>query len=436
MLVSAPRGTMAGMERPAKARVTDAAIAAAVTVALGGVGVSFWASVAAHRSVAGTTFNAAVVVAFTTVGAVIAAARPGNRVGWLMLSGGVAWSGGSALVDVAHHGIVDSPGSVAGASAYAVVGSACRSVGWYLETLAVPMYFPDGRLAGRRYRWLGPALLVVLATAVLDPLTDTQADLTNFGSWHNPIAPSGSARVISLVAFLGHIPFGIVATVAVVAGLVSRWRRGDALQRQQLTLFAGAAALTLAAVPIAFGLGAGSWIFGAAAFPLPVAIGFAVLARGLYDLRTAANRTLVWLTLSAVVAGTYALVIAGVARLLDVDRRMTSLPWIAAAVIAVSFAPLRDSLQRAVNRITYGRWDEPYDVLAALGTRLEGTADVDRLLRDVVAELHELGLRDVVICDARGSVVAGDPVVNGTDDGQIALTAYGESVGALRYRQS
>ena len=100
------------------------------------------------------------------------------------------------------------------------------------------------------------------------------------------------------------------------------------------------------------------------------------------------NRTLVWVTLSAVVAGAYALVIAGVGG--AAPRRPGASPgcrgwrrrWSRS-----SFAPLRDALQRGVNRLTFGRWDEPYDVLADLGQRLEASADVDRLLADVIAEL-------------------------------------------------
>jgi signal transduction histidine kinase len=223
-----------------------------------------------------------------------------------------------------------------------------------------------------------------------------------------------------------------------VAQLVWRWRHGGALLRQQLLLFAGAVAVTLVAVPVAFGLGAGSWIFGAAALPIPVAVGVAVLARGLYDLRTAANRTLVWLTLSGVVAGLYALVIVGLSGVVNVHRGAAWLAWVAAAVVAVSFAPLRDSLQRTVNRITYGRWVEPYDVLASLGQRLEGTADVERLLADVVTELTGLGLQDVAIRDASHRVVAGSVAAAGApsrDDIETRLSAYGEAIGMLSYRR-
>jgi signal transduction histidine kinase len=415
---------------------TVAAITAAVAVAFAGGGIGLWAAVTDDRSVAGAVVNGTAVVAFAVVGAIVAAARPRNLIGWAMLAGGAAWAAGDSAVAVAHHGIVTHPGAVAGASAYAIAGSGVRAIGWYLITVAVPVLFPTGRVLGPRWRWLYPALVVIAVGSVLDPLTDPQADLTDLEGWRNPIDLGTAGHAISSLAFLSHVPFAAVVTVAAIVQLVQRWRRGDALMRQQLLLLASAAGAALVAVPIAFASQDSSvsiWIFGAAALPLPVAIGFAVLARGLYDLRTAANRTLVWVTLSAIVAVAYALVIAGIGGMLHVDRHVSWLPWVAAAVVAISFAPLRDSLQRAINRLTYGRWDEPYDVLAALGQRVEGSADIGRLLADVAAELRALGLRDVAIVDLDGTVLAGTPCTH-DDVVEMRLGAYGDTVGALRYR--
>ena len=414
--------------------MTVAAIAAAVTATLGAAGVSLRLAVTDHQALVGTALTIGVLVAFTVVGAVITGARPRNAVGWLILAGGTLWCLGGAAVDLAHHGIVVAPDSTPGAAVYAVAGSATRSVGWYVVTLGVPMLFPDGRVLGGRWRWLPWLLVVVLVGAVLDPLTDAQADLTNLGPWRNPIGSGGAQRVLSPVAFLAHIPLGLALTVAIMAQLRARWRRGGAFERQQLRMFLVAAALPIIAVPVVFGVGygTGTWVFGLAALPLPFAIGFAVLARGLYDLRTAANRTLVWFTLSAVVAGLYALVIAGIGGRFNVPGT-SWLPWVAAAVVAVSFAPLRDVLQRAVNRLTFGRWDEPYEVLAALGQRLEATADVDRLLAEVTTELAALGLQEVSVCDRDGHVVAGQ-LAAPADEQLIALSAYAQPVGMLRFR--
>jgi len=418
------------MSIPVQHKMTAAAIAAAVIASLGGAAVSLSLAQADHHSLASVAFNGAVVAAFTVVGAVVVAARPRNAVGWAMLVGGVLWSLGGTGADLAYHGIVASPGSVSGVAFFAVAGSAARSLGWYSITLVVPAAFPDARLG--ESRWMSRTLAVIFIAAVLDPITDKQADLLNLGSWRNPIAPDHPWDFLSALAFLGHVPLSLVATVGVVVLLVRRWRKGDPLQRQQLTMLGVAALVTVVAVPIAFAFGGGNWVFGVAALPLPFAIGFAVLARGLYDLRTAANRTLAWLTLSAVVAALYALVIVGGAGLLHVSRNVSWLAWAAAALVAVVFAPLRDGLQRALNRVTFGRWDEPYDVLATLGQRLEASVDVDRLLSAVTSELEGLGLREVSVADEQGRVVAGRDVAAAAAV-ELPLSAYGQPVGVLRY---
>jgi len=411
-------------------------ITAAIVASLAAASVSLWVAEHDGHSLLAPGFNAAVVVAFTMVGAVVAAARPANRVGWAMLAGGLLWSLGGAAVDVAVHGIVADPGSVPGAAAFAVTGSALRGLGWMTVTLVVPALFPDGRLREPRWQWLRPALVLIAVGSVLDPLFDPQAGLRGLGDWQNPLALEGVWRLVDGLAFLIHVPLSLVATVGVVTLLVHRWRRGTPLQRQQLSMFAAAAALPIVATPIALAGIADAWIFGAAALPLPFAIGFAVLARGLYDVRTAANRTLVWIMISAVVAAVYALFIAGATAMLHLSGHVAWLPWAAAAIVAVLFAPLRDSLQRAVNRLTFGRWDEPYDVLADLGQRLEATVDVDRLLDDVSSELGALGLEDVAICDEDGTVIAGEPSPReaDADSATLPLAAYGEPVGSLRYR--
>lgn len=418
---------MAGIR---SSRLAVVAIAAAVSLALAGLAISSWTTVTDDRSLGTVVISASFVLAFAAAGAVVAAARPENRIGWVMLVGAALSSMGGAGADLAHHGIVSDPGSVPAVSAIAIAGSATRSVGWYLLTLGIPLLYPDGRMLPSRRNWLPRALVVILIGAIVDPLTDGQADLTNLGHWHNPIAPGHPWDLVSAVAFLAHVPLALVVTVVIVKKLVRRYRQGTPLLRQQLRLFVAAAALPIVAVPIVFtvGFNTGPWLFSATVLPLPIAIGFAVLARGLYDLRTAANRTLVWLTLSAVVAGVYALVIAGVGNRLDM-RGAHWLPWVAAAVVAVSFAPLRDGLQRTVNRVTFGRWDEPYDVLAALGKQLEATADVTGLLEQVVGELRGLGLDRVSIDDEHGHRLVG------TDGGDTAvpLVAFGRPVGELRY---
>lgn len=403
------------------------AILTAALAALLGVVISLRIDLAQGSSATAPALSALVVVAFTAAGAVVASARPGNRIGWLLLAGGTLWALGNAGADAGYHGIVAAPGSVPGAAAWAVAGSAIRGLGWWVLVLGVPVLFPTGRVAGRRWRWLTALLAAVLLCATVGAVFTGDANLPEL-HWHNPIAALGMLPdLLSLAA----LALGVVVTAGTVVQLRARWHRGGALERQQLFLFALAVVPPVVVGPLSLAGLVGDWAFSAAVLPLPVTIGFAVLARGLYDLRTAANRTLVWLTLSGLLVAIYALIIGGVGELLHAGGAVW-LPWLAAAVVALAFAPLRGAAQQAVNRMTFGRWDEPYAVLAALGRQVEATRDVDRLLADVVRELEDgFGLRDVGILDVRDRPISGAPTTAGE---AIPLTAYGERLGTLRFR--
>ncbi len=421
--------------RPSQSVQTAAAIVAAAVLTAAGITTSAVIAGIDHHSLVSQAFNDAVLVAFAVAGVVIAGARPENPVGWLMLIGATLTALGSGGADLAHHGIVASPGSVPAVAAFAISGSAGRSVGWYVLTLGVPFVFPDGHVVPSRRNWLPKALVVIAIGAVVDPLTDSQADLTNLGHWHNPIALHRPWDFVSGIAFLAHVPLALVVTVVIIRQLVRRYRQGSDLTRQQLRLFVAAALVPIVAAPIVFAIGfsTGAWVFSGSVIPLPFAIGFAVMARGLYDLRSAANRTLVWLTLSITVAALYAALVVGLAHLAGVDRRSGWLPWVVAGVVAVAIVPLRDVLQRAVNRVTFGRWDEPYAVLAAVGQRLEDTVDVTRLLSDLATELETLGLREVTITDSAGTPLVGSAAVH-DDLVEHPLSAYGDIVGTLTYQ--
>jgi signal transduction histidine kinase len=62
---------------------------------------------------------------------------------------------------------------------------------------------------------------------------------------------------------------------------------------------------------------------------------------------------------------------------------------LAAGCIAVLFAPLRDRLQRGINRLMYGERDDPYAVLSRLGQRLEGTLAPEDMLPTIVETVKE-----------------------------------------------
>ena len=92
--------------------------------------------------------------------------------------------------------------------------------------------------------------------------------------------------------------------------------------------------------------------------------------------------------LTAIIVGVYALVAGGLGTL--VQARGTPLVSVlAAGLVAALFAPLRERLQRAVNRLLYGDRDEPYTAIARLGQRLEGVIVPEAVFPTIVQTVRD-----------------------------------------------
>ena len=184
-----------------------------------------------------------------------------------------------------------------------------------------------------------------------------------------------------------------------LATQVYRYRRvASPVQRQQIKwLIYGFAPVLL--LPICFGLvqalfpalGSPDSLFSVATEPLyrfyylpvPLCIGIAILRYRLWDIDLIINRTLVYGTLTASVIGLYTLVVVGLGTLIQAQGNVL-LSLLATGLIAVLFQPLRLHLQRGVNRLLYGERDDPYAVLARLGSRLEATLVPQKVLPTIV----------------------------------------------------
>ena len=380
-----------------------------------------------------------VVSAITAVvGAIVALAAPRNVIGWFILVSGVIGALAEALTEAGVHGVRTAPGSVHGAAYLVTFGVALRTLAPLLTDAAVPAYFPDGRLAGPRYRWLGWTLTATALVAVIASLVaPIETRLGNH--WHGPFTPAGKlGDNLQGLDVLGVLLI-IVCAVGAFAGLVHRWRRGGPLVRQQLLLFGCAIAVSalfliavLAVVTTSSSSGPPRFVFSLAGLPLPIAVAVAVLNHGLYDLRRAANRTILWLLLTTSIAAIYVAVVV-VAAAASPDKSAWWPPALAAGVAALALVPLRDRLQRVVHRVVYGRWRDPYEVLSGLTAQLEATGDIERLLDAAVARLGtELDLERISVRDASGTLVAGAAE---RANRSVPLHAYNTVVGELCFSQ-
>jgi two-component system NarL family sensor kinase len=164
--------------------------------------------------------------------------------------------------------------------------------------------------------------------------------------------------------------------------MVVRWLRAEGTERQVLRWLAIVNTVGILATPVIVALPAGDLLAGVGVMVTQVVITAVVLSNQVYGIDAVLNRTLVYVLLTALVAGVYA---AGVAILALLGQAVGS-PWtvIAALGAAFSLAPARSRIQRLINRFLYGERDEPYKVIGRLAARLETAGSVQQLLPDLL----------------------------------------------------
>lgn len=249
-----------------------------------------------------------------------------------------------------------------------------------VPTAALLALFPNGRFTPPWTRWLVLASVPVALSIV----TPFNPNLTEQPVWGTPLL-----IVAALIAVLS------------IYGQVYRYRyTATTTERQQTKWAVFGLGLWLSYIMISTGpylylesLPPGAtWPWWAPLSVmgwwlslniLPVTLAVSVLRYRLWDIDIFINRTLVYGLLTACVIAIYALMVGAMGLLFQ-----TQVDWlvalVATIVVAILFQPLRERLQRAVNRLIYGERDEPFEVLARLGQRLEISLSAEAALTTLV----------------------------------------------------
>ena len=133
---------------------------------------------------------------------------------------------------------------------------------------------------------------------------------------------------------------------------------------------------------------------GAATFvPIAIAIGIALLRYRLYDIDVIIRRTLVYGTLTAILAAVYFGVVLGAQSVVQaLTGQAGQQPVIIVAstlLIAALFDPLRRSVQVTIDQRFYRRKYDAAKTLAAFGATLRTETDLDELSQHLVAVVQE-----------------------------------------------
>jgi hypothetical protein len=327
------------------------------------------------------------------VGTVLAARRPRNPIGWMLLAFyflAIAPAGDYAIIDYRlHHGHLPL-GSVA------VVLLASWPV-WLVLIASLLWVFPDGRLPRGRWRRVA---VVLIAAGVLLAVAATAGGAAAVAGHTVRVNASGNlADNVAGVAGLaqGAVAVGVLASLLVwLAVQVPRYRRSAGERRQQFKWLYTGAAIFVVSVISAVQVSGGSsgldqavnnGIVPAGFAVLPVCVGVAVLKYRLYEIDRIISRVISYAIITAVLAGVF----AGLVVLASVVLPLKGSVAVAAAtlVAAALFNPLRRRVQHAVDRrFNRARYNADLTV-AALASRLKDAADLDSVREDLAAVVQK-----------------------------------------------
>jgi two-component system, NarL family, sensor kinase len=385
------------------------------------------------------------------LGALIVWRQPTNRYGWLWCVLGLAMAvGGAAFTYQLWAWYMAWPRIRPFGYEAAWLGAVMGTLALGLAPLVLVL-FPDGRPPSPRWR---PVVWATAVIAVAWTLSTAVAPGNMINGTPNPFdwlwrydLPAELTRWLAI-----ELVWPVLLLLAVgVLSLLARLRQARGRQRQQVKWLAYAAVLLTAISVLDLighpidqlityrpnpssanvwhrtGLGSASLI-AMARWAVYVAIGIAIFRHRLYDIDRLINRTVVYGLLTAAGVGVYVAVVKGAEWLLREGVGLGG-GLVATAVIAVSFAPARDRLQRWVDRRLYGERHDPVQAMARLGERLRDAPGGDVLTAVLQTVCETLRLPSASLRVDNVEVAAyGQP---GAARESIPLGHEGQQVGAL-----
>ncbi|MBZ0280412.1 MAG: GAF domain-containing sensor histidine kinase [Anaerolineae bacterium] len=366
-------------------------------------------------------FTPLLTITYCVVGALVASRHPRNPIGWMFCATGFL----SAFNMLSSGYALYSELALKSDSLPGVMFARWLTFWIWIPNILLPvtfplLLFPDGKLLSARWHpivWAaGFGLLGVTGSMAFHP-----GPLENMGfNGSNPYGISGGETVISALLTLA-VPLLLIGVFGSIASIIVRFRRAVGIERAQLKW------LVVAGVVVIVGNILGGilwWLWGdnpitqelsivitdITIVNIVIATGIAILRYRLWDIHILVNRTLVYGALTALVISTYVVIVGVLGTLLQTGG---SLPvsLLGTGIVAVSFQPLRERLQRGVNRLMYGERDSPYAILGRLSERLEvvvASQSVLPTIVETVADAFKLPYAAVALKEGEQFIVAAE----------------------------
>lgn len=334
------------------------------------------------------------VMVFGVVGAMIASRRPRHPFGWIFAGSAflVTFKATTGIwVDYGHfvrYGRLPLWTWSAWISNFVWI----PAIGCYATFLL--LVFPTGRAPSPRWRaagWMAAIAIVAAASSV----AFARGPLDQFPYVENPLPmPPWTQGVVNILGF--GFQLLVLSVVTCVASLVVRWRHSNHIEREQIKWIAFVGVFLAVGFVVDVGLNrfdalTAPLLFGPLA-GIAVASVIAIQRYRLFEIDNIISRTLAYALVTALLAGTFALVVLVPMTIVGTGRRPD---WLVAAgtlVVAALFRPVRRRVQDVIDhRFNRKRYDAQHtvDVFTA---RLREQIDIDALeaeLSDVVARTME-----------------------------------------------
>jgi hypothetical protein len=304
---------------------------------------------------------------FPTVGALVASRRPRNPIGWIFLSVGLAVFGLFAE-QYGSYAIVTRPGALPGGLLMTWISTWTSSMGLLIMLSFTFLLFPTGHLPSRRWRPVALAAGVLIALYSIMLAIAPGPLLQGVAASNNPLGLTQAAGTVEVLQQLALVMFIFVIAMS-AASLIERFLNARGEERQQLKWIVYASSLELG-VFACIGIlqwflrirenmveykdlaGAVAPFAGIAIAAFPHAVGIAILRHHLFNIDLIISRTLVYVPLTAILAGMYAASISLLQKLFVALTGEGSDATIVLTTLALtaSFTPIKNWLQAIVDR--------------------------------------------------------------------------------------
>ena len=332
-----------------------------------------------------------VTIGYSIVGAIVASRLPESPIGWLFCAIAFIFGVVHLSAEYAAYALLEPTRSL-------LAGEVCAWLTSWVWVFGLVVFldllFPNGRLPSPPWRWFARfTAIALLPAAILGALSP---GLILSSTLQNPLGIEGLPNVSRAIE-----AFMYVLVMFGASSMLARLRHAGRIERQQIKWFAYATAVAISgvilkntvypAVNVTWVWWIGLVLTTVGVVSSPIAMGIAIFRYRLYQIDLIINRTLVYGSLTAVLAGVY---LGGVVLLQYAFRALigeeSQLAVVASTlIIGALFIPLRRLIQGFIDRRFYRRKYDARKTLEAFSAKLRNQTDLEALSEDLVGVVGE-----------------------------------------------